>query len=80
MVEKIAQSPARWSDSVHFDLTERFYARLRLPGLDDAAVEAWLICWDIGQDTLLHDHGAGAGPDAHAQVSEPGAEKELAKA
>ncbi len=61
MVEKIAQSPDDWSGSVQFDLTERFYARLRLPGVDETAAEVWLICWDIGQDTLLHDHGGSAG-------------------
>lgn len=61
MVEEISHSPDRWADSVHFDLTERFYSRLRLPGVDDAAAEVWLICWDIGQDTLLHDHGGSAG-------------------
>jgi hypothetical protein len=57
MVEKIAGSPSEWSNSVRFDLSERFYSRLRL----DAAVEVWLICWDIGQDTLLHDHGGSVG-------------------
>jgi hypothetical protein len=24
-------------------------------------LEVWLICWDVGQTTLLHDHGAAAG-------------------
>jgi Cysteine dioxygenase type I len=57
VVEKTAGSPADWSDSVRFDLSERFYSRLYL----DAAVELWLICWDIGQDTLLHDHGGSVG-------------------
>ncbi len=61
MVTEIANSPDRWSNSVRFDLTERFYARLRLDGTDEAAVEVWLICWDIGQDTLLHDHGGSVG-------------------
>jgi len=57
IVEEIAGSPARWSDSVRFDLAERCYSRLHL----DVAVEVWLICWDIGQDTLLHDHGGSVG-------------------
>jgi hypothetical protein len=56
-VDKIAGSPSVWSNSVRFDLAERFYSRLHL----DAAVEVWLICWDIGQDTLLHDHGGSVG-------------------
>jgi hypothetical protein len=57
MVEKIVDAPSEWSNSVRFDLAERFCSRLRL----DAAVEVWLICWDIGQDTLLHDHGGSVG-------------------
>ena len=63
MVQEIAASPAEWSDSVRFDLYERFYSRLRL----DASVEVWLICWDLGQDTLLHDHGGSVGAFAVAR-------------
>jgi hypothetical protein len=61
IVADIADSPERWSNLVRFDLTERFYSRLRVDGADERAVEAWLICWDIGQDTLLHDHGGSRG-------------------
>ena len=57
IVEEIATTPEIWSSSVHFDLTDRCYSRLRR----DRAVEVWLICWDIGQDTLLHDHGGSVG-------------------
>jgi len=57
LVTGIAANPSEWADLVRFDLTERFYVRLRRT--DD--VEVWLICWDIGQDTLLHDHGGSAG-------------------
>lgn len=57
IVAEFAAASDRWAELVRFDLTERFYSRLRL----DAAVEVWLICWDIGQDTLLHDHGGSAG-------------------
>ncbi len=57
IVTEFADERDRWSNLVRFDLTERFYSRLRL----DAAVEVWLICWDIGQDTLLHDHGGSSG-------------------
>ncbi|MPZ80189.1 MAG: cysteine dioxygenase [Actinophytocola sp.] len=57
MVTEIAGSPIHWTNSVRFDLTERFYSRLHV----DEAVEVWLICWDIGQDTLLHDHGGSVG-------------------
>jgi hypothetical protein len=57
IVEKTVDTPSEWSNSVRFDLAERFYARL----YHDTAVEVWLICWDIGQDTLLHDHGGSVG-------------------
>jgi hypothetical protein len=63
MVQEIAGSPSEWADSVRFDLYERCYSRLRL----DAGVEVWLICWDIGQDTLLHDHGGSIGAFAVAR-------------
>jgi predicted metal-dependent enzyme (double-stranded beta helix superfamily) len=65
MVREIAQAPSGWADSVRFDLYERYYSRLRL----DDGVEVWLICWDIGQDTLLHDHGGSVGAFAVAQGS-----------
>ncbi len=57
LVREIAADPSEWADQVRFDLSERFYVRLRRT--DD--VEVWLICWDIGQDTLLHDHGGSVG-------------------
>lgn len=57
IVTEIAGTPAPWSNCVRFDLTERFYSRLHR----DDAVEVWLICWDIGQDALLHDHGGSVG-------------------
>jgi hypothetical protein len=56
-VQEIANSPSEWSELVHFDLNRRFYSRLHV----DDFVEVWLICWDIGQDTLLHDHGGSVG-------------------
>ncbi|WP_133900899.1 cysteine dioxygenase [Actinophytocola oryzae] len=65
MVRQTASSPEEWSTLVRFDLHERFYARLRR----DDSVEVWLICWDIGQDTLLHDHGGSVGAFAVARGS-----------
>jgi hypothetical protein len=65
MVQRIAGSSAEWSKSVRFDLYERVYVRLHR----DDAVEVWLICWDIGQDTLLHDHGGSVGAFAVARGS-----------
>lgn len=57
VVTDVAAHPSAWSGLVEFDLTRRHYARLRR----DDSVEVWLICWDLGQDTLLHDHGGSAG-------------------
>lgn len=57
LVREVAANPAEWAGQVRFDLTERFYVRLR----HTENVEVWLICWDIGQDTLLHDHGGSSG-------------------
>jgi predicted metal-dependent enzyme (double-stranded beta helix superfamily) len=57
IVTDLAANPSEWAGRVRFDLKERFYVRLR--HTDD--VEVWLICWDIGQDTLLHDHGGSSG-------------------
>jgi predicted metal-dependent enzyme (double-stranded beta helix superfamily) len=63
IVERIANSPNIWFPSVRFDLSERYCRRLRRE--DDH--EVWLICWDLGQDTLLHDHGGSSGAFAVAQ-------------
>jgi hypothetical protein len=62
IVEEIANSPDIWSSSTRFDLTERYCVRLR----QDDDIEVWLICWDLGQDTLLHDHGGSVGAFAVA--------------
>jgi predicted metal-dependent enzyme (double-stranded beta helix superfamily) len=63
LVERIANSPDSWFSSVQFDLSDRYCRRLRRE--DD--LEVWLICWDLGQDTLLHDHGGSSGAFAVAQ-------------
>jgi hypothetical protein len=57
VVDDLARRRDVWSALVRFDLAERYFARLRL----DDDVEVWLICWDLGQDTLLHDHGGSVG-------------------
>lgn len=57
LVTRTVADPSQWADQVRFDLTERYFVRLHRT--DD--VEVWLICWDIGQDTLLHDHGGSTG-------------------
>ena len=65
LVGHIANSPEIWSSAVRFDLTERCCIRLR----HDDDVEVWLICWDLGQDTLLHDHGGSVGAFSVARGS-----------
>lgn len=57
MVSGIAATPDIWSAHVRFDLYERFFTRLH----HAADFEVWLICWELGQDTLLHDHGGSVG-------------------
>lgn len=57
IVDDLAVRQDEWSTLVRFDLAERYFARLRR----DDDIEVWLICWDLGQDTLLHDHGGSVG-------------------
>lgn len=57
IVTAVGQAPELWAPQVRFDLTERYFTRLHL----DRDLEVWLICWEIGQDTLLHDHGGSGG-------------------
>jgi Cysteine dioxygenase type I len=57
IVEDVANSPDIWSPFIRFNLYERHCQRLRR----DEDLEVWLICWDLGQDTLLHDHGGSVG-------------------
>jgi hypothetical protein len=59
----VANSPNIWSPSICFNLSERYCLRLRR----EADLEVWLICWDLGQDTLLHDHGGSVGAFAVAR-------------
>ncbi|TCO60427.1 cysteine dioxygenase type I [Actinocrispum wychmicini] len=63
LVDDIAKSPEIWLSAVRFDLDHRYCLRLRR----DDQHEVWLICWDIGQDTLLHDHGGSVGAFAIAR-------------
>ncbi len=63
IVEDVANSPNIWSPFIQFNLYERHCRRLRR----DVDLEVWLICWDLGQDTLLHDHGGSVGAFAVAK-------------
>jgi predicted metal-dependent enzyme (double-stranded beta helix superfamily) len=53
----ISSSPDLWTHLVRFDPTTRYFTRLHRSEI----FEVWLICWDHGQDTLLHDHGGSVG-------------------
>jgi hypothetical protein len=53
----MAAEEARWRPRVQHPLHRRYYERLSVH--DDH--EVWLICWEVGQTTLLHDHGGAAG-------------------
>ncbi len=47
----------RWRPRVRHDIHGRQFERMA--SAEDH--EVWLICWDVGQMTLLHDHGPSAG-------------------
>lgn len=53
----LAQAPQLWRPLVRHDPDRRWYAHL----LHTAAFEIWLIGWEVGQDTDLHDHGGSSG-------------------
>src|SRR5262245_62880859 len=57
VVRAIAADSGWWRPRVRHQITRRHYERLVTA--DDH--EVWLICWDVGQMTLLHDHGSSAG-------------------
>jgi predicted metal-dependent enzyme (double-stranded beta helix superfamily) len=56
-VRAIAADPGWWRPRVHHQITRRNFERLVTA--DDH--EVWLICWDVGQMTMPHDHGSSAG-------------------
>jgi quercetin dioxygenase-like cupin family protein len=51
----LAATPERWRHLVRHDDT-RVYEQI----WDDAAVNAWLICWSEDSDTGFHDHDVSA--------------------
>jgi len=57
LVRAVAADDEQWRPRGQHRLYHRHYERLALG--DDH--EVWLICWDVGQTTLLHDHGGAAG-------------------
>ncbi|OZM73090.1 cysteine dioxygenase [Amycolatopsis antarctica] len=65
IASSVVSRPGLWTGHVRFDLTERYFVRLHHEDL----FEVWLICWELGQDTLLHDHGGSVGAFAVARGS-----------
>jgi predicted metal-dependent enzyme (double-stranded beta helix superfamily) len=57
MVRSVAVEPDRWRPRVHHRIDRRYYEHL--VQADDH--EVLLICWDVGQTTLLHDHASSVG-------------------
>jgi predicted metal-dependent enzyme (double-stranded beta helix superfamily) len=57
LVADLATRPEEWGDLVQPDPAQRVYVQL----LDDAQVNAWVICWTDDQDTGFHDHDLSAG-------------------
>ena len=57
IVLAVAADAERWRPRVRHKLHGRHFERLSYA--DDH--ELWLICWDVGQMTLLHDHGPSSG-------------------
>jgi hypothetical protein len=57
VVRAVAADEAQWRPRVQHRLYGRYYECL----LADDDHEVWLICWEVGQMTLLHDHGGAAG-------------------
>jgi len=67
----IAADQDRWRPRVRHDVHTRRFERLVAADCEGAVgggvgvhgedYEVWLICWDVGQMTLLHDHGQSSG-------------------
>lgn len=57
IVRSVAAEPERWRPRVHHQIDRRYYEHL--VRADDH--EVLLICWDVGQTTLLHDHASSVG-------------------
>jgi Cysteine dioxygenase type I len=53
----IGEEPPLWQHLVRHDPGERVYAEL----YRDVHLDAWLCCWDRGQDTGFHDHDVSSG-------------------
>jgi Cysteine dioxygenase type I len=57
IVRSVAAAPELWRPRVRHQIDRRNYEHLVVA----ADHEVLLICWDVGQMTLLHDHGSSVG-------------------
>jgi hypothetical protein len=57
VVRSLASAEEVWRPLVCHDPQQRWYTRLHWT----PHVEVWLLGWDAGQDTRLHDHGGSSG-------------------
>jgi len=63
IVETLAARADVWQDLVRHDPVNRFYLQLHY----NPDFEVWLLGWEVGQDTTIHDHG---GSDCAFQVTQ----------
>ena len=57
LVSALGTDPHRWQSHIRYDPAERWHARVYW----SPTVEVYLLSWDIGQDTRVHDHGGSSG-------------------
>jgi hypothetical protein len=57
LVEQIGRQDTLWRPVVRHDFDHRWYIRLHW----SRSVEVWLLGWQPGQDTRVHDHGGSSG-------------------
>jgi hypothetical protein len=57
LVRSLAATDDLWRSIVCHTPRQRWYTRVHWT----SHVEVWLLGWDVGQDTRLHDHGGSCG-------------------
>ncbi|MDQ2726274.1 MAG: cysteine dioxygenase family protein [Actinomycetota bacterium] len=57
LVEQVGRQDNLWRPVVRHDFEHRWYIRLHW----SRSVEVWLLGWQPGQDTRVHDHGGSSG-------------------
>lgn len=57
LVCRLAADETLWRPMIRHDPNRRWYRRLYYA----RNVEIWLLGWDTGQDTRMHDHGGSSG-------------------